>query len=88
MVKAIDSAARKQSAETVREKTAKNMGGKLPNGFNVSADGPDATFFVSHAPRITFDICKVVSGGRLRLMLTRGVESVTRRTPSSDRGRG
>ena len=40
---------RKRYAETVREETAKKLGGDLQSGSsNFSADGPEATLFVFH----------------------------------------
>jgi len=49
---------RKRYAETVREETAKKLGGDLQSGSsNFSADGPEATLFVFHRHGVTFPVC-------------------------------
>ncbi len=50
-----DAAARTRYAETLREETVKKSA--MPPGFNISAEGPDATFCIVHRPAITFPMC-------------------------------
>jgi hypothetical protein len=50
-----DAAARKRYAETLREETVTKSA--MPTGFNVSADGPDATLCVVHRPGVTLPMC-------------------------------
>lgn len=55
-----DAAARKDFAERVRGIAAKVAGGELPPGGNVSADGPDATFFAFHQRGVTLSQCNAL----------------------------
>ncbi len=48
---------RKHFAERNRVDTIKLMGSNLPPGFNVTAEGPDATVFVYHQTQISHDQC-------------------------------
>jgi hypothetical protein len=52
-----DAAARRQFAETVRQKVIKERGSALSPGYNLTADGPDATFYVYNDPGITYSDC-------------------------------
>ena len=52
-----DATARRQFAETVRDKVIKKMGRTLPSGFNITADGPDANIYVSHLGGTTYSGC-------------------------------
>jgi hypothetical protein len=49
--------ARKDFVETVRESAIKEFGSNAPLGFNVSAEGPDATYYVYHQADITSSDC-------------------------------
>jgi hypothetical protein len=49
--------ARKEFVETVRESTRKELGSNTPLGFNLSAQGPDATYYVHHQTDITSSDC-------------------------------
>jgi len=52
-----EAAARKQFAQTVREKTVQQLGSQLSPGFNITADGPDATIYVYHVGALTYSDC-------------------------------
>lgn len=52
-----NAAARKSFAETVRQKVIKDTRYPVPSGFNLTADGPDATFYVYHASEVTSYDC-------------------------------
>jgi len=54
---AAGSAARKQFAQESREATVKKMGSTLAPGFNITAEGPDATVFVYHQTQISYEQC-------------------------------
>ena len=51
---------RKDFAETVRQTTVTKMGTSISPGFNITAEGPDATFYVQHAAGVTSPICKAM----------------------------
>ena len=50
-------AARKQFAEAVRQKVIKERGNAVSPGYNLTADGPDATFFVYNDPGMNYSDC-------------------------------
>lgn len=50
-----DAAERKRYAETLGEQVVKKSA--VPPGYNISADGPDATLCVVHQPGVTFPMC-------------------------------
>ncbi len=58
-VVAQDAAARKQFAETIRDTAVKGMGQKVAAKarYNVSAEGPEATLYVTHIRGITASEC-------------------------------
>jgi hypothetical protein len=50
--------ARKAFAEEVRQKTIKDWANNPVPGFNLTAEGPDSTFYVVRLPEIPYDQCK------------------------------
>jgi hypothetical protein len=52
-----NAAARKSFAKTVRKKVVKQMGRTVAPGFNISAEGPDATVYVYHESGVSSSEC-------------------------------
>ena len=52
-----EAAARKQFTQTVRDKTVQQLGSQISPGFNITADGPDATIYVYHVRALTYPDC-------------------------------
>jgi len=52
-----EAAARKQFAQTVRDKTVQQLGSQISPGFNITADGPDATIYMYHVRALTYPDC-------------------------------
>ena len=50
--------ARKDFVETIRESAVKEWGGNAPMGFNISAEGPDATYYVLHQAEVNSSECR------------------------------
>jgi len=50
--------ARKDFVETVREAALKEWGSEVPLGFNISAEGPDATYYVRHQSNVNSPECR------------------------------
>jgi len=73
-------AARKDYVEMLRRSVVKRLGMRTPSGYNVSTDGPDATFYVHHQSAVSLSDCnellidRFVSGlrshGFVRLICT------------------
>jgi len=72
--------ARKDYVEMVRRSVIRQMGARTPTGYSLSADGPDATFYVHHQAAVNLSDCnnllvdRFVSGlrghGFVRLICT------------------
>ena len=72
--------ARKDYVEMLRRSVIKRLGIRTPSGYNVSTDGPDATFYVHHQSAVSLSDCnellidRFVSGlrshGFVRLICT------------------
>jgi hypothetical protein len=52
-----DATARKQLAEAIRKKVVNKFGNKVLAGFNITADGPDATIYVYHSTHLSYADC-------------------------------
>jgi hypothetical protein len=70
-----DATARKQFAEEVLKKTVEQRGSAY-SGYNLTAEGPDATLYVYHAPGITSDICRGLAEGVAEKLRTMGFTQV------------
>jgi hypothetical protein len=72
--------ARKDYVEMVRRSVTRQLGSRTPSGYSLSADGPDATFYVHHQSPVNLSDCnnllvdRFVSGlrghGFIRLICT------------------
>jgi hypothetical protein len=52
-----NAAARKRFAETVRKDVIKKLGSNIAAGFNITADGPDATIYTYQTTGVTYSDC-------------------------------